>query len=134
MTDDKRARNLATAKAAFEGVSNADAEAQLANYTDDMVLELAFTDPPVRLDGKQAALQFLAEAFAVYKMRLTITRVHECLDPDELIVEFTSEGHLATTGKPYANVYIVVLRFRDGQICFQREFFNSLMADRALSA
>lgn len=134
MLDETRARNLATVEAAFEGISNADAEQQLANYTDDMILELAFTDPPVRIEGKQHALSFLSDAFAVYKMRLTITRVHQCLDPDELIVEFTSEGHLATTGKPYANVYIVVLQFRDGRIYFQREFFNPLIAERALSA
>jgi ketosteroid isomerase-like protein len=134
MSDEVRARNLAAVEAAFEGVSNADAERQLANYTDDMVLELPFTDPPRRIDGKAQALTFLASAFTVYKMRLTITRVHQCLDPNELVVEFTSEGHMATTGKRYANVYIVVMQFRDGRICFQREFFNPLIAERALTA
>lgn len=131
---DRRARNLAAVEAAFRGVGNADADEQMRQYTDDAVLELPYTAPPKRVEGKPAALTYLAGAFAVFKMRLTITEVHPCLDPDELIVEFTSEGRVATTGKSYANQYINVFRFRDGKICFQREFFNPNAAAEALVA
>ena len=131
---DRRARNLAAVQAAFAGVSAADAAAQMANYTDDMVLELPFADPPRTVRGRAEALTFLTTAFLTYKMRIDITEIHECLDPDELIVEFRSDGHMATTGKPYANRYIGVFRFRDGKICAQREFFNPKISDRALSS
>jgi ketosteroid isomerase-like protein len=130
----RRKQNLATVEAAFAGVSNADAARQLANYTDDMVLELPFTDPPQQIEGRANALTFLSKAFETYKMQLTITEVHDCLDPDELIVEFRSNGHMTTTSKPYANRYIAVLRFRDGKIYAQREFFNPKIADEALRA
>jgi uncharacterized protein len=125
-------RLLDVVRHAFDAVGAADAERQLEQYTDDMVLELPFSDPPRRIVGKAAALTMLAKAFEVYKMTLTITAVHECLDPDRLIVEFVSDGHMATTMKRYANTYINVFRFRDGKICFQREFFNPLISARAL--
>ncbi len=133
MTADRdRRTHLDVVREAFAGVTAADAARQLAQYTDDLVLELPFADPPRRIDGKPAAMSMLTSAFEVYKMTLTITEVHECVDPDELIVEFVSDGHMATTGKAYSNTYIAVFRFRDGKICHQREFFNPLVSARAL--
>jgi len=134
MTDnsDQHARNLAAVEAAFRGVSNGDAAEQLRQYTDDAVLELPYTTPPTRVEGKSAALTYLTNAFSVFRLRLTITEVHRCLDPNELIVEFVSDGLVSTTGKSYANQYINVFRFRDGKICFQREFFNPNAAAAAL--
>ncbi len=132
MSDRDRPTNLDVVREAFAGVGDADAARQLAQYTDDMVLELPFSDPPRRVEGKAAASTMLTAAFEVYKMTLTITDVHECADPDELVVEFVSDGHMATTGKSYANTYIAVFRFRDGRICHQREFFNPLISERAL--
>lgn len=126
--------NLAVVREAFAGVSAADAARQLSNYTEDMVLELPFSEPPRRVVGKADALAMLTAAFEVYKMALSITEVHQCADPDELVVEFASDGYMTTTGKKYANTYIAVFRFRDGKICFQREFFNPLISARALEA
>jgi len=133
MPSSDRPSHLDVVREAFAGVSAADARRQLAQYTDDMVLELPFSDPPRRVVGKPAVMAMLESAFEVYKMVLEITEVHECTDPDELIVEFVSDGHMATTGKPYANRYIGVFRFRDGKICHQREFFNPLISVRALT-
>ena len=132
--NDRRDQNRAAVEAAFRGVSNADAAEQLSQYTDDAVLELPYTAPPKRVEGKAAALSYLTEVFKVFRLRLTITEVHPCLDPDELVVEFVSDGVVATTGKSYANQYINVFRFRDGKICFQREFFNPNAAAEALVA
>ena len=50
-----------------------------------------------------------------------------------LLAEYTSTGHVTTTGKPYENRYVGVVRFRDGLICEQREYYNPLPAIRALS-
>lgn len=132
MSDADHPTHLDVVREAFAGVGDADAARQLAQYTDDMVLELPFGDPPRRVVGKPAAMAMLTSAFEVYKMILTITEVHECADADRLVVEFVSDGHMATTGKAYANTYIAVFRFRDGKICRQREFFNPLISARAL--
>ena len=52
-------------------------------------------------------------------MHLDITRIIHGLDPDVLVAEYTSEGHVTTTSKPYANSYIAIVRFRDELICAQ---------------
>ena len=133
MTDqERRARNLAAVQGAFAAVGAADADAQVTHYTDDAVLEMPFLDPPARTEGKAAIHERLAGAFTVFRFALTIEHVVECLDPDELVVEFTSKGTVTTTGKPYANRYIARFRFRDGLICFQREYFNPNAAATAL--
>jgi uncharacterized protein len=96
----------------------------LAHYTDDFVLELPYADPPVRLEGKEVVRGYLQQAFEVYRFSLTITHVHEMLDPDQLVLEYTSSGSNLSTGEPYANVYIGVYGFRDGLIAAVREYYN----------
>ena len=132
--DEVRARNLAAVEGAFAGIGAGDAEAQLANYTDDFVLEFPFSDPPKIVTGKAEGLPYLSGAFTVFRFSLTITEVHACLDPDKLIVEFTGAGTYLPTGAPYANTYVVVFEFRDGLICRQREYFNPMQAAKSVNA
>lgn len=130
--DDIRARNLAAVRGAFAAVSAADADLQMTHYTDDAVMEMPFSDPPAHVEGKQTICERLTGAFTIFKMTLTIDRVIDCVDPDELVVEFHSIGTVTTTGKSYGNTYIARFRFRDGLICFQREYFNPNAATSAL--
>lgn len=44
--DDHRQRNFDVVQSAFAAVDAGDADAQVANYTEDIVLEFPFTDPP----------------------------------------------------------------------------------------
>ena len=132
MSDDTRTKNLEAVRRAFRGVSNADADAMLANYTDDLVMELPYADPPSVMVGLEHIRPYLAGAFQVFKFRLDITDVHECADPDQLVVEYVSEGTVTTTGKPYANTYIGVYWFRDGAICKVREFYNPVPSMQSL--
>ncbi len=96
----------------------------VGNYTDDMVLELPYASPPSVIEGLDTALGYLTAAFGVFRFSLTITEVHECVDPDLLVLEYTSAGRLLASGKPYANRYIGVYWFRDGRIAKVREFYN----------
>jgi ketosteroid isomerase-like protein len=125
---------LVVLRRAFEGVSAADADQMLANYTEDMILEMPYSDPPVVIEGREKARRYLRAAFKVFKFRLSITDVHETNDPDKLVVEYVSEGRVERTGKPYANVYIGVYWFRDGALCRVKEFFNPTVAAGATSA
>jgi ketosteroid isomerase-like protein len=127
-----RTRNLAAVAGAFAAIGEGDADGQVAYYTDDAVMEMPFIDPPAITTGKEAIRERLTGAFTVFRFTLAIDRVTECLDPNELVVEFTSEGTVTTTGKPYANRYIARFEFRDGLICFQREYFNPNAAASAL--
>jgi ketosteroid isomerase-like protein len=130
--DEQRQRNLEGVKRSFAAVSEGDVAGQLEGFTDDAVLELPYADPPVRLEGKAAIRDHLEPALRIFQFRLDITEVYESVDPDLLILEYKSEGKVTTTGKAYSNTYIGVVRFRDGKVCFQREFYNPVPAARSL--
>lgn len=133
MTDEeRRRRNRETLERSFESVGNGDMAAQMDSCTDDVVLELPYADPPVRLEGKDAIRAHVGPALDVFQFRLRTTAVYDCADPDMLVAEYTSEGRVTTTGRDYQNSYIGLVRFRDGLICFQREYYNPLVAARAL--
>lgn len=99
---------------------------------EDFVCELPYADPPLRLEGIDAYLAHVEPALETFRFRLTLDRIHEGLDPDLLIAEYTSDGSVLTTGKPYRNVYIGVWRFDRGRIAALREFYDPLIAARAL--
>ena len=110
-----------------------DRAGELVNcYTPDWVLELPFADPPVRLEGRQEIAAYLAPRLDTFVFTLSLTAVHECLDPDLLVVEYESDGHVSHTGKPYRNTYIALWRFRDGRVSGVKEFPNPMVAAEAL--
>jgi len=116
----------------FAAVGRGDVEGQLEGCTDDVVLELPYADPPVRLEGKDAIRAHVGPALKIFSFQLQITQVYPGADPDVLVLEYTSEGAVTSTGRHYANSYIAVIRFRDGLVCAQREYYNPLIAARAL--
>ena len=132
--DAHRQRNLDTIERAFAAIAEGDADGQIANYTDDVVLVFPFTDPPTTISGREAVHQRLTNAFTVFRFALSISTVHACLDPDELIVEFTGQGTYLPNGAPYENRYIAVFGFRDGLICRQHEYFDPTQAAKSANA
>jgi ketosteroid isomerase-like protein len=129
-----REDNLAAVRRYFAGAAAADADQMLEPWTDDLVYEERFSDPPRRIVGKEATRAYFSKAGTVFRMTLELTEVHECLDPDKLVLEYTSQGHVVATGDPYRNSYIGVYRFRDGQIWHVSEFHNPLITARARPA
>jgi len=98
----------------------------------DIVVELPYNDPPVRLEGIDAYCQAIEPSLETFKFSLSPHLIHPGLDPDLLIVEYTSDGIAVPTGKPYSNIYIGVFRFEAGRLLFLREFFNPAIAAAAL--
>ncbi|MEO8696002.1 MAG: nuclear transport factor 2 family protein [Acidimicrobiales bacterium] len=125
--------NLATIERAFAGIAEFSAEKMLEHYTDDLVLEMPYADPPVTLVGKPKILRYLTGAFKIFQFAIDITDVHELVDPTMLILEYTSTGTVAPTGKVYANKYVGVYWFRDGKICRVREYFNPALTAQSLA-
>jgi uncharacterized protein len=132
--EEKRLRNKKVVERSFAAVGRADVSGQLHYFTEDVVLELPYADPPVRLEGKDAIRAHVGPALETFRFQLHITDVYDCADPDTLVLEYRSDGRVTTTGKEYRNTYIGVLRFRDGLICHQREYYNPVPAGRALQA
>jgi len=132
--EDRRRTNRTTLETVIGAIGTPDVALVASLYTDDYVLELPFFDPePLRCEGLIEVATALAPLLQTFKFTLSLTAVHECVDPDVLIAEYVSQGHVTTTGKPYANTYIGVWRFRDGKVCGVKEFFNPLVSQRALA-
>jgi ketosteroid isomerase-like protein len=117
----------------FDGASTVDVDKMLDAWVDDLVYEEAFSDPPRRIEGKDALRPYFSKAGEVFRMSLEITAVYECAEPDLLVLEYVSNGEVLTTGRPYANKYIGVYRFRDGRIWQVKEFHNPQITERARS-
>mgnify|MGYP002172715964 FL=1 len=129
---DRRASNRALLEHVIS-LYGTDRAGELAGcYTSDWVLELPFSDPPRRLEGGAEVRDYLASKLGIFVFTLSLTAVHECVDPDLLVVEYESDGHVAHTGKPYCNTYIALWRFRDGKVCGVKEFPNPMVATEAL--
>ncbi len=112
-------------------VGNVDAMSE--HWTDDVVLELPYADPPIVLSGRRAVQDYLREALTVFTLTLRVTDVYDCPARGVVVAEYTSEGRVTTTGKPYANQYIGVFELRGDLIGRQREFYNPVPAMHALS-
>lgn len=53
-----------------------------------------------------------------------IENIHELLDPNVLIAEYSSHAQHIPSGKPYNNKYVGIMKFNAGQICYWREYVN----------
>ena len=125
--------HLTTIQRAFAGIAEFSADKMLEHYTDDLVLEMPYAEPPVTIEGKPRNLKYLTGAFKVFQFSIDITDVHELVDPSMLILEYTSKGTVTTTGKVYANRYVGVYWFRDDKICRVREYFNPALTAASLA-
>jgi uncharacterized protein len=126
-----RDENVAAVQRYFDGFAVEDVEQMLSAWVDDCVYVERFSEPPRRIEGKDNLRPYFSKAFDFFEMRLEITAVHECVEPDKLILEYSSTGTMLTTGRPYANSYIGIYWFRDGQIWQVNEFHNPMITERA---
>ncbi len=128
----RRAANRVLLERVVSLIGRGDRVALADCYTDDYVLELPYSDPPKRLEGRREIAEYVGPQLGTFVFTLMLTAVHDCVDPDLLIAEYTSDGHVSTTGKTYRNTYIALWRFRDGKVCGVKEFSNPMVAAEAL--
>src|SRR5579864_4786870 len=76
--DDRRRQNRQLVERSFAAVGRADVSGQLESFTDDVVLELPYADPPVRLQGKEAIRAHVGPALETFQFQLHITDVYDC--------------------------------------------------------
>jgi uncharacterized protein len=70
----------------------------------------------------RAMLETSMATFSPYAYR--ITEIHELVDPNRLIVEYSSHSTYLPRGTAYSNRYISVVFFHDGRIVRWREYLN----------
>jgi ketosteroid isomerase-like protein len=88
---------------------------------------------PDRLNGREEIRAFMTRAAAL-PVKFDEYRdivIHETTDPEVIIVEYEVYGHLTSTGGPFRQTIIAVLRVRDGLIVSYRDFLNPLAVSAA---
>lgn len=120
-------------RAAFDAIGAADVDALASIYAEDYVLVMPYAKPsPVRLEGRDVVLPYLARAFETFRFELTITAVSKLVGGD-LVAEYTSEGTVVPSGKRYANSYVGIWRFRDDQVISTKEWYDPMISAEALT-
>ena len=130
MGSDERARREAhrtVIEQIFDRISTGRYDEVGPLVAEDVYFELPYGPgrKPVEVRGRERFLALNAQTWPAFRrFALTITQVHELLDPDRLILEYTSDGEIEATGKPYVNRYVGIFGFRDGLVCEWHEFHN----------
>jgi ketosteroid isomerase-like protein len=116
---------------AFESVIDTVSAGRFEDLGSFMTADLEFELPygpdfiPNPIRGLEAWNEMQLMTFKLFRVfRLHLDRVHEGVDPDELIFEYHSEAVVERNGNAYENTYIGVVRFRDGKIAHWREYHN----------
>jgi ketosteroid isomerase-like protein len=111
------------------GMGAGDTQALLSRCRDDVVFEFPFAPEgrPQRLEGKQAVGEYLAAiASGAVLERLTSLEMHQTVDPDVAVIEFSASGRVRDADSPFERSYVVVLTVRDGLVARYRDYWNPL--------
>lgn len=112
-----------------------DAATFLDMLADNGIMEFPYSPPglPTRLDGKAAIARHLESLGDMIEFdRMGEPTVHATTDPDVTIVEFEGFGRGVSTGEPYDQRYISVIRTDSGRIVHYRDYWNPLVVLRAI--
>jgi ketosteroid isomerase-like protein len=103
-----------------------DMEAFVDLFAEEAVIEMPFTtgELPSRLEGREVirAFSLHADRDAMRLDELRVHQIHQTADPEVVIVELTSVGHVTATGAPFEVPCIQVFRIRDGRIVLFRDY------------
>ncbi len=103
-------------------------------WAEDGVFEFPFAPEGYvkRLDGKAAIANYMSGFPEKIKInKFNVIKLMDSPDGDEGFLEFTCEGTVVPTGRPYNMHYVSFLRLRDGKLTLYRDFWNPLVAIEA---
>lgn len=103
-------------------------------YAPDVVIEIPFAPPgiPQRTEGREVLrerFKSVAGMRSFYKADLLA--LHETRDPEIIIAEWEAHGRVTATGRSFTYSYIMVIRVRNGQIVFSRDYSNPITGAQA---
>ncbi len=104
-------------------------------FHEDAVFEYPFAPPgfPQAFRGKVVLFEQFKDFPKMFHFdEFTDVQMHQTLDSEVLIVEFSGRGKVLTTGKPYNQRYISVVQMRDGKILHYRDYWNPLIVLEAM--
>jgi ketosteroid isomerase-like protein len=103
---------------------------------DDLVWELPYAPSlghPARLKGRKEVLDHVTWFLgAVEDFRFFDSNVYPLVGSDAAVAEFRAEGRIKSTGRTYAQSYVLFLWTSGGKITVLREYFDPVRAAKAL--
>jgi len=126
--DERRAANTATFRTMLDALGRKDWKSGFALMTEDVVCDWPYKpipEMPWEMTGREVVRTFFADGQAPFDgLNYHIDRIYDLVDPDQLIAEYRSDSRHRESGIPYRNAYLGILRFRDGQVSYWREYIN----------
>jgi len=99
-------------------------------FAEDAVSDMPFMTVAAlkHLEGREKIRATIAKAESASPIKLgeiSSPVVYETTDPELWFVEYVATGTVTTTGGSYRTTYFVMLRIRDGQIVYYRQYNES---------
>lgn len=102
---------------------------------DDVVMEFPYApDGAVKeVRGKSALAEYLSAVGSLIQIKsMTLSAVYPASQAGIFILEFTGSGVGTQTGIPYEQSYISVISIEAGRILRYRDYWNPLVAQKAM--
>ena len=132
MSDDDARREENAAKLREMLAWDGDAEVYLQHLADDVKYTAPYYDGfGVRASKAEVASMVGAVQDMFAQVKYEVVDITTTTDPDYLIAEVQGRNVIKSTGLPYENYYLMMVRFRDGKVVEWREFSNPLVMSRA---
>ena len=125
--DERREANKALLREHFSGggdTSDFDPEPRVARFCDD--LKFAMPQMGHRFEGIEpfaAAVGSVPRNFSFFRHQNV--EIHDCLDPDEFIVEADADAVFRHSGERYDQHYVLLITMRDRKIATYTEYVNT---------
>jgi len=103
-------------------------------WADDAVLEFPFApkNRPSVYHGKQDILAYMSSTTrSIVVDSVAGLKISPMLDPNQLVIELTIQGHLISNGATYNQIYVTFFEFESGKIKQYKEYWNPLVSIEA---
>jgi len=103
-------------------------------WADDAVLEFPFApkNRPSVYHGKQDILAYMSSTTrSIVVDSVAGLKISPMLDPNQLVIELSIQGHLISNGATYNQIYVTFFEFESGKIKHYKEYWNPLVSIEA---
>ena len=103
-------------------------------WADDAVLEFPFApkNRPSVYHGKQDILAYMSSTTrSIVVDSVAGLKISPMLDPNQLVIELTIQGHLISNGATFNQIYVTFFEFESGKIKHYKEYWNPLVSIEA---
>ena len=116
-----------TVRELFRRISAQEYERAVELLTERFRFELPYRSPdvPEPVSGREPFLATMKSSLGAFDpMRMELLSLHELVEPDLLVAEYTTDTRYLPTGRTYRNRYVGFFRFEGERIAFWREYHN----------